>query len=156
MDSQVILVVPPILSVARPSLGISAMKASLAEIGCHPAVIYAALDYAEVIGPDLNQQLAEKTDHRLLVGDWIFAGCVSEVRDQDRDAHYLSEIVSPKVSPELLREIRTPALMPATSWSPAHAESARQDRELSASPAHFNSTAGLWPSQKQSSGRPRT
>ena len=105
MDSQVTLVVPPILSVARPSLGISAMKASLAEIGCHPAVIYAALDYAEVIGPDLNQQLAEKTDHRLLVGDWIFAGCVSEVRDKDRDAHYISEIVSPKVSPELLRQI---------------------------------------------------
>jgi hypothetical protein len=77
----------------------------LAEIGCHPAVIDAALDYAEVIGPDLNQQLAEKTDHRLLVGDWIFAECVSEVRDQGRDAHYLSEIVSPKVSPELLRDI---------------------------------------------------
>jgi ribosomal peptide maturation radical SAM protein 1 len=100
--SDVILVVPPVLSVARPSLGIGAIKAALMEVGCQPTVVYAALKYAEVLGADLNQQLAEQTDHRLLVGDWIFAGCVSSVRDAGREARYLSEIVAPKVTPELL------------------------------------------------------
>jgi ribosomal peptide maturation radical SAM protein 1 len=103
--NDVVLVVPPILSVARPSLGISAMKSALAGIGCEPKVVYAALQYAEILGADLNQQLAEQTDHRLLAGDWIFAGCVFPERDAHRDAHYLSQVVQPKVSPEILSAI---------------------------------------------------
>jgi ribosomal peptide maturation radical SAM protein 1 len=99
---NVTLVVPPILSVARPSLGISAMKSALADVDCQTTVLYAALKYAELLGADINQQLAEQTDHRLLVGDWIFSQCIATAYHAERDDHYLSHVLAPKISPRLL------------------------------------------------------
>jgi magnesium-protoporphyrin IX monomethyl ester (oxidative) cyclase len=101
---KVTLVVPPMLSVARPSIGIGAIKASLRNIDCDVAVQYAALEFANFIGPELNQLLAEQTDHRLLIGDWIFSGTLYGDRG-DTDREYIDKLLRPQLSPDLIESI---------------------------------------------------
>lgn len=102
---KITLIVPPILSVARPSLGIGAIKAALTNSNCDVNVVYAALHFAELIGADLNQTLAEQTDHRLLVGDWIFSECLSDKPRTASDEVYLRSVLGPNITPALLDSV---------------------------------------------------
>ena len=102
---KVMLVVPPMLSVVRPSLGVSAIKAALADMDCSVEVFYASFLFAEYLGPDINQQLAEQTDHRLLLGEWIFSACIAKTPHSGRDAQYLESQLKPRIAPELLQAV---------------------------------------------------
>ena len=93
------------LSVVRPSLGISAIKAALADTDCTVEVFYASIPFAQYLGPDLNQQLAEQTDHRLLVGEWIFSACIAKTARSERDAQYVETLLQPRLAPELLQAV---------------------------------------------------
>ncbi len=77
MRPAIALCVAPVLSVLRPALGVSLLQASLADQPVDARVHYLNLDYANEIGLDLNEWLAEDVPTHLLVGDWLFAPLVA-------------------------------------------------------------------------------
>ncbi|MBS1042277.1 RiPP maturation radical SAM C-methyltransferase [Gluconobacter cerinus] len=101
----VLLVVPPVSSVLRPSLGVSNLKASLSESNCRVEILYYSFAYAEEIGVDINQDLAERSDTRLLVVEWIFAGAQQNREMTERDLYYLERYVRPALSPEIFEAV---------------------------------------------------
>lgn len=88
--ARVRLIVPPVLAVTRPSLGVSLLKASLDRAGIACAVDYANITFAAEIGPDLNETLAERTDTRVLLGEWIFSHALVPERSGRDDTGYLA------------------------------------------------------------------
>jgi ribosomal peptide maturation radical SAM protein 1 len=73
-DSRsVLLVIMPFLSLKRPGLGVATLKAELAcaKVGCD--VWYASFDFAEQIGIETYQRIAQVLPTHHLVGDWIFS-----------------------------------------------------------------------------------
>jgi ribosomal peptide maturation radical SAM protein 1 len=77
MQPTIILCVAPVLSVLRPALGPSVLKATLADQPVDTQVRYLNIAFAERIGIDLNEWLAEDVPTHLLVGDWLFAHLVA-------------------------------------------------------------------------------
>ena len=73
MQPAVLLCVAPVLSVLRPALGPSTLKAALGVAGIGSEVLYLNLHFAEDCGVDTNEWLAEDVPTHLLVGDWLFA-----------------------------------------------------------------------------------
>src|SRR5207253_1555215 len=60
----------------RPSLGLSLLEATARNAGCECRIEYANLRFAKRIGQDLYSKVAEKMPPQLLVGDFLFSGCV--------------------------------------------------------------------------------
>jgi magnesium-protoporphyrin IX monomethyl ester (oxidative) cyclase len=69
----VVLVATPFLSVARPALGISALKAALAERGIGSTLLYLNVEFAARMGVDAAEHVAERTPTHLLAGEWVFS-----------------------------------------------------------------------------------
>lgn len=72
-DVPVVLVATPFLSVARPALGISALKAALAERGIASTLLYLNVEFAARMGVDAAEHVAERTPTHLLAGEWVFS-----------------------------------------------------------------------------------
>ncbi len=70
---RVSFVVAPVLSVARPALGVSLLKACLARAGVESRIHYANLSFAAQEGLEWNEFLAERIPADLLAGEWIFS-----------------------------------------------------------------------------------
>ncbi|MDQ3820140.1 MAG: hypothetical protein M3362_21015, partial [Acidobacteriota bacterium] len=77
MSTSVVLVTAPFLSVVRPSLGVSNLKAALSEAGISSRIEYLNISYADQIGVDLNEYITEKLPNILLVGEWVFSELVN-------------------------------------------------------------------------------
>lgn len=73
MAIDVLLCSPPVMSVVRPSIGLGLLHAALAKRGRSVETLHLNLAFADEIGLDLNEQIAEHAPAHLLVGDWIFA-----------------------------------------------------------------------------------
>jgi len=73
MRESVLLVAMPFLSVARPALGVSAIRAALTQRGISARVLYANVRFADVMGVRAAEHIAEVLPTNLLIGDWIFA-----------------------------------------------------------------------------------
>lgn len=94
MHADVVLCSAPVMSVVRPSVGIGVLHAALAERGYRVATLHLNLDFADAIGIDLNEALAERTPAHLLIGDWVFAGCVGRPGPALAVARHEREIAS--------------------------------------------------------------
>lgn len=81
MATEVVLCSAPVMSVLRPSIGLGILQAALAERKRSVETLYLNLDFADEIGLDLNEQLAENTPAHLLIGDWIFAPAAGRAAD---------------------------------------------------------------------------
>jgi magnesium-protoporphyrin IX monomethyl ester (oxidative) cyclase len=93
MSTFVVLVVAPPLSVVRPALGVSALKAALDIASVSSTVEYLSLRFAELAGVELNEFIAETTPSFML-GEWIFAELASGAGIRAREADYLREVAA--------------------------------------------------------------
>ena len=70
---RVLLLSMPFVSISRPAIGISILKAVLAGRGIPCDVRYASLRFAERIGLETYNVLDERVSDALFAGDWLFA-----------------------------------------------------------------------------------
>ncbi len=94
MSARVALVVPPFQSVVRPSLGVSCLKAGLAEDGFGADVHYLNIEFADRIGVELNEWVSFGASPLWLLGDWVFAPLVAREWDPAGDEAYLAEVLT--------------------------------------------------------------
>jgi ribosomal peptide maturation radical SAM protein 1 len=73
---KTLLVDLPFKTVTRPNIGLSLLRASLAEAGFECEIRYANLEFAARIGEGAYQTIAEEIPEPLLVGDLVFAPAV--------------------------------------------------------------------------------
>lgn len=79
---EVLLVVPPFQACARPSLGVSQLKANLAAHGIPARVLYLNLLFAERIGWQVYEWISHSRFHDL-IGEFIFSGVLFERSEED-------------------------------------------------------------------------
>src|SRR3954471_8968661 len=72
MQADVVLCSAPVMSVVRPSIALGILQAGIEARGHRVETRYLSLDFANEVGIDLNEDLAERTPAHLLIGDWIF------------------------------------------------------------------------------------
>jgi ribosomal peptide maturation radical SAM protein 1 len=70
---NVLLVVMPFAATERPALGVSVLKAVLADCGIDCRVAYLNLEFAEMLGPGDYDRIARALPTRCLAGEWAFA-----------------------------------------------------------------------------------
>ena len=70
---RVLLLNMPFVAVSRPSIGLSILKARLAEEGIECVTAYPTLFLAERIGLQTYMLADERLSHALFLGDWLFA-----------------------------------------------------------------------------------
>jgi ribosomal peptide maturation radical SAM protein 1 len=90
----VVLVAPPFLALTRPALGVSTLQPALVARGIETQILYLNLRFAECIGPDLFQFVAEQAQTSLLIGEWVFADGVAVAPDPCVETDYLDRIRS--------------------------------------------------------------
>ena len=73
----VVLVAAPFLSLQRPALGLSLLKAALSERGIASRIEYLNMSFGETIEPELCQKIAQAMPSQYLIGDWIFAHLIN-------------------------------------------------------------------------------
>lgn len=81
-QAEVLLVVPPFQACARPSLGVSQLKANLTSRGIPARVLYLNLHFAERIGWQVYEWISHSRFHDL-IGEFIFSGVLFERTDED-------------------------------------------------------------------------
>src|SRR5215213_598814 len=69
---RVCFVVMPFASIHRPAIGVSLLKAALSKMGVYSNVYYFNLKFAELMGVEFNDLIAEN-ERQPLVGEMIFA-----------------------------------------------------------------------------------
>jgi hypothetical protein len=90
----------------RPPLGISLLKARLAESGLRASVYNANLSFARHIGIRLYHYIAEIAPTEILLGDWLFSG---NTESDDADAsylHYIQDRFSGEVPQEIISQLQ--------------------------------------------------
>ncbi len=70
---KVLLLNMPFVSLSRPAIGVSGLKARLAEEAIECEVAYPNLLFAEWVGVDCYQFIDERIGLRMFAGDWLFA-----------------------------------------------------------------------------------
>lgn len=84
--NKVLLVSMPVGALERPSLGLSLLKARLAEEGIPCDVRYLTFAFAELIGCDEYRWLCHELPYTAFAGDWCFTTALYEPRpEQDRE-----------------------------------------------------------------------
>src|SRR6202163_4172645 len=81
---RVLLLNMPFVSLSRPAIGISILKARLAEEGFEAAIAYANLLFAHRVGLDAYALLNDRLSGSMFAGDWLFSGCVFPALDPAR------------------------------------------------------------------------
>jgi ribosomal peptide maturation radical SAM protein 1 len=92
MREAVVLVCAPFFSVVRPALGVSLLKAALAEGSIDSRVEYLNLRFADRIGVDFHESAATGVANTLLVGEWIFSPMVNGTDKPAREDAYLATL----------------------------------------------------------------
>ena len=77
----------------RPSLGLSALKASLTASGVAADVAYLNLGFARMIGRRRYEHVIESVNYAALAGEWIFASALGDGENAVRDNDYLSQVL---------------------------------------------------------------
>ena len=98
------IVVPPFMSVFRPSLGASLLKACLSATGFKSRVYYLNIEYSRRAGDLLSQYVVKHSPKSLLVGEWIFSVALFPNRDPLLDAEF-EKLLFKKVPNELVHSI---------------------------------------------------
>ncbi|MBI4861189.1 MAG: RiPP maturation radical SAM protein 1 [Candidatus Riflebacteria bacterium] len=102
-DIDVCLVQMPYAVVDMPSLSLGLLKACLTRAGIGSSVVHAALWFAEDLGLDVYQTVAE-SDASTLIGEWTFARSAFPENHPDDEA-YLTAI-APRASKRWFRLLR--------------------------------------------------
>lgn len=92
MSVDVLFCSAPVMSVVRPSAALGLLQALLRQKGIRAETLYLNLLFADRIGLDLNEQLAEKLPSHLLAGDWLFGDCLGVRPDRPQAQRHLSEL----------------------------------------------------------------
>jgi ribosomal peptide maturation radical SAM protein 1 len=100
----VVLIAAPFLSLQRPALGLSLLKAALAERGIAARCEYLNLSFAEVITPELSQKIAQTMPSQHLIGDWVFAHLIRGA-GADHDLADGEDWVREKLKPEVAAQV---------------------------------------------------
>jgi ribosomal peptide maturation radical SAM protein 1 len=72
----------PFVSLARPAMGISLLKARLAEEGLDCAIGYGSLFFAEWVGQTSHDLILDRISPAMFAGDWVFSQWLFPGRDQ--------------------------------------------------------------------------
>jgi ribosomal peptide maturation radical SAM protein 1 len=78
---EVLLLNMPFVSLARPAIGISILKARLAEEGLGCAIGYGSLFFAEWVGQAAYELLLNRISSAMFAGDWLFSQWLFPGRD---------------------------------------------------------------------------
>jgi ribosomal peptide maturation radical SAM protein 1 len=116
---SVLLLTLPFGPMTRPAIGISLLKAELAECGIACDIRYLNLFFAELVGPETYHELSESIPTSSLFGDWLFRSDLFGP-DPERDREYLESYL-PSLYPGIFaprklqlyldcRELATPFL----------------------------------------------
>ena len=89
---KVLLIVPPFQTTAAPALGVSQLKANLAQAGFPTTVLYLNFYYAARIGIEAYEWISEQTISTLL-GEYIFSRVLFPDFDSSVE-HYAKEILA--------------------------------------------------------------
>ena len=73
---DVCIAAAPFLSVARPALGASALIGELAKAGIEARLDYINMRFADRVGLDICEHVAEKTATHFLIGEWVFSDAI--------------------------------------------------------------------------------
>jgi len=80
--AEVLLLNMPFVSLARPAIGISLLKARLAEEGIDCAIGYGSLFFAEWVGLSSYKLILDRISPAMFAGDWLFSQWLFPDRDQ--------------------------------------------------------------------------
>ena len=70
---KVLLLNMPFISLSRPAIGISLLKARLAEEGLACDIAYPNLSFADRVGKDAYELISDHLSPAFFAGDWLFA-----------------------------------------------------------------------------------
>jgi len=90
MSDRVLLVTMPFGPMTRPAVGISLLKAELAERGVACDLRYLNLRFAALLGIETYHEISESLPTSSLIGDWLFRETLFGP-DPERDDEYLDE-----------------------------------------------------------------
>jgi ribosomal peptide maturation radical SAM protein 1 len=79
MTLDVLLCSAPVMSVVRPSVALGLLQAGLRDRGFAVRCLYLNLMFADIVGIDVNENLAVEMPNHLLIGDWLFARCLERI-----------------------------------------------------------------------------
>lgn len=89
---KVLLISMPFGALERPALGLSLLKARLAEEGFACDVRYLNFTFAEFVGPDIYQWMCYELPYTAFAGDWAFTAALYGESDEAEHA-YVQEIL---------------------------------------------------------------
>ncbi len=101
---DVAFAVVPFANIARPAIGVSLLKAELAERGFSSRIHYFNIDFAEKIGDDLHTHISDQTPADSLAGEWFFADQVF-LGQLPTEHLYVRNVLSKILPPEILRQM---------------------------------------------------
>ena len=87
---RALLITMPFGPMTRPAIGISLLKAELAEAGIGCDIRYLNLEYARLVGEHTYHELSEDLPTSSLFGDWLFYHLIFEA-DEESDREYLEQ-----------------------------------------------------------------
>ena len=93
---KVLLINMPFASVHRPALGLSILKARLAQDGVACEVAYPNLAFARRVGRRRYEHIADGLPFPALAGEWVFAACLGVANHQtgqQADGSYLHDVM---------------------------------------------------------------
>ncbi len=72
----------------RPAIGVSLLKGHLKRMNVASRVEYLNLRFAELIGEELYQYIADEAPSWSLLGEWVFAPCLFDACTRDPDGYF--------------------------------------------------------------------
>jgi magnesium-protoporphyrin IX monomethyl ester (oxidative) cyclase len=92
MSVDLLLCCAPVMAVVRPSPALGLLQATFHDRGVDVTSLYLNLLFAERIGVDLNEALAEDIPTHLLTGDWLFAPLLGALPQREQSARHAAEL----------------------------------------------------------------
>jgi ribosomal peptide maturation radical SAM protein 1 len=96
--ARVLLLNMPFVSLARPAIGISLLKARMKEEGLECAIGYGSVYFAEWFGLDLYELFLSRVSPAMFAGDWMFSQWLFPDRDHSAYLATLSHQLGPSGS----------------------------------------------------------
>ena len=124
----ILLVVPPFQSTLTPAMGVSQLKANLAEHSLDSEILYLNLRFADLIGVTEYEHIVSRAS--TLFGDFIFSRTLFECEDSELERYVrdlfagtdISEWLSSMSPNSSLKEILQRLIQAASDWVDSSAE----------------------------------
>jgi ribosomal peptide maturation radical SAM protein 1 len=100
---DVVFAVVPFADVARPSIGVSLLKAELSGV-CSATIQYLNLDFAATIGSRIYDHFCHQVSSETMAGEWFFADVLFP-RELPPPYAFAAEILAPVTAPDVIAGI---------------------------------------------------